>query len=93
MPALGSQQQQRLRARCLNCETRGGIRQLCAVPLRRRVAEAFQPKTLRGVEAQVKLKMTELFTYDLPEVRAAAVKTAGDGSDMVAPGNACAASS
>ncbi|KAL4430146.1 hypothetical protein ABPG77_004928 [Micractinium sp. CCAP 211/92] len=30
--------------------------------------EAFQPKTLRGVEAQVKIKMTELFTYDLPEL-------------------------
>lgn len=31
--------------------------------------ESFQPPMLRGVEATVTLKMTELFDYDLPEVR------------------------
>ena len=31
-------------------------------------AESFQPPALRGVEASVTLKMTELFSYDLPEV-------------------------
>lgn len=30
--------------------------------------EAFQPAMLRGVEARVTLKMTELFAYDLPEL-------------------------
>ncbi|EFN57828.1 hypothetical protein CHLNCDRAFT_143244 [Chlorella variabilis] len=29
--------------------------------------EAFQPAPLRGMEARVKVKMTELFTYELPE--------------------------
>lgn len=30
-------------------------------------AETFQPAPLRGVEARVTIKMTELFTFDLPE--------------------------
>lgn len=30
--------------------------------------EAFQPAPLRGMEARVKVKMTELFTYELPEL-------------------------
>lgn len=30
--------------------------------------ETFQPATLRGVEARITIKMTELFAFDLPEV-------------------------
>ncbi|KAI7839381.1 hypothetical protein COHA_006906 [Chlorella ohadii] len=37
-------------------------------PLRFPSDESFQPPMLRGVEATVTLKMTELFSYDLPEL-------------------------
>jgi hypothetical protein len=55
---------------CLGCTDQVLICPACPTPpaLPHLPAETFQPAFLRGVEARVTIKMTELFAFDLPEV-------------------------